>query len=105
MCLAEGTGAKQSSELTLIENYFWICWARPAAGPYDPKTSESWPGWGGFPGGIATSPTIGYGPGGTFGTGFALPLGLGPLLGYSAVSAVPEGTVSVGCGPGEPCEE
>ena len=27
MCLAAGTGAKQSSELRLIENCSWICWA------------------------------------------------------------------------------
>ena len=33
MCLAEGTGAKQSSELRLIGSYFWICWTRPAGGP------------------------------------------------------------------------
>jgi hypothetical protein len=32
MCLAAGTGAKQSSELRLIGNYFWICWTRPAGG-------------------------------------------------------------------------
>jgi hypothetical protein len=30
MCLAEATGVKQSSELTLIENYFSLCWARTA---------------------------------------------------------------------------
>src|SRR5207248_321209 len=33
MRLAAGTGAKQSSELRLIGNYFWICWTRPADRP------------------------------------------------------------------------
>jgi len=31
--LSRGTGGKQSSELTLIENYFSICWVRPAGAP------------------------------------------------------------------------
>jgi hypothetical protein len=31
--LSRGTGAKQSSEVTLIENYSWIYRARVAGGP------------------------------------------------------------------------
>ena len=79
MCLAVGTGAKQSSELKVIGNYFWICWTRPAGGV----------GRGcGVGRGLGVTPGLGVGVADGVGVGVAVGLGVGVGVGVEMSSQV-----------------